>query len=59
LSDVDARLMALKCRTLAKEMSDEETVRALNALADEYDAQVALAEREATLGRDQATDPSQ
>jgi hypothetical protein len=37
--------MAFKCRTLAKGVSDDEMVRALNSLAHEYEAKAKMSER--------------
>ena len=44
MTDRDPRLMALKCRSLARGIPDDETVRALNRLADEYEVKAKISE---------------
>jgi hypothetical protein len=54
--DLDPREMALKCRSLAQGLADDETIRALNRLADEYDAKARILEQKATLANGQPVD---
>jgi hypothetical protein len=49
--------MALKCRSLAKGMSDDKTVRALNSLADEYEAKAKNSEHKAASPRGRPVEP--
>lgn len=44
MPDRDPSLMALKCRLLAQGIADDEVVRALNRLADEYEAKAKISE---------------
>jgi hypothetical protein len=54
--DLDPRELALKCRSLAQGHFDDETVRALNRLADEYDAKAKILEHKATSAIGQPVD---
>jgi hypothetical protein len=50
MSHLDPRALALKCRSLAQGISDDETARALNRLADEYEAKADASERQVASG---------
>jgi hypothetical protein len=55
--DLDPRAIALKCRSLAHGMVDDETVRTLNRLAEEYEANAQISHRNAASGMDTPVDP--
>jgi hypothetical protein len=59
MPDRDPQLLAIKCRSLASQMSDEEAVRALNRLAEEYEARTRIAEQTAAWAQSQGREPPQ
>ena len=56
---LEPRVLALKCRSLAQGISDDEAVRALNRLADEYEAKADASERQVASGHGQSTQARQ